>query len=325
MTIWISGRHSIAAGMAAALLVMCGAAPAVAQGVEERKATIDQGYITEVPAPVRTVLPSRLRNLERLEFEADDLERRRLDMSDSQLRIDIRDQLERAGVECEVGEFKRLGSTGERDLRSIYEAVCANGPGYVLVNGVEPSATNCLVLAGGAANARRRDPNAALGALCELPANQDNSRLISAWASEAGVACRVDQAEWLGPGEGGLDIYEVGCDGTEGYWLEKTASGWSLVSCLQISAEGQTCRFTEPGEQHSWMRTRLAGTPAETCDVAEIRPVGVSSQGHHYEARCRAAGEGYLVRIAGDGQVDDVVPCTEADQCVLTAPGTSEG
>lgn len=315
--------------MAAALLTVCAAAPSHAQGAGDGASSgvgsPDPGFIESLRAPVRSVTPSRLRNMERLEFEAEDLERRRLDMSDNQIREDIGLQLEKAGAACEVRGFKRVGSTPAPDVRSIYEAVCENGPGYVLVNGVDPSATNCLVLAGAASSALRRDPNATVGAQCTLPENQNSARLISGWAREAGVACRIDQAAWLGPSESGFDIYEVGCDGTEGYWLEKAASGWSLAGCLQVSAEGQSCRFTEPSEQHTWMRARLAGTPAEACDVAEIRAIGVSPQGRHYETRCSAPGEGYVVRIAGEGQADDVTPCTEADDCVLTAAGRSDG
>ncbi len=311
-----SSRHCNAAGMLAALLFICGATPALAQ-IEEREAAPDPGFITRVPAPVRSVLPSRLRNLERLEFEAEDLDRRRLRMSDAQLRGDIRAQLQKAGVECDVAALRRVGSTGSLAVRTVYEAACTQGPGYVLVNGVKPTATHCLVLAGGAANARLRNPDADVGAQCELPENRDAARLISNWAREAGVACRVDQAGWIGPSQNGLNIYEVGCDGAEGYWLEQTASGWLLAGCLQVIAEGQNCSFTDPGEQHAWMRARLAGTSADGCDVAELRGVGVSSQGRHYEARCNAPGEGYLVRITADGRAA-VTPCAAANDCVLT-------
>lgn len=163
-----------------------------------------------------------------------------------------------------------------------------------------------------------------MGAQCTLPENQNGAEVIGAWAREAGVACRVDKAEWLGPSEDGFDIYEVGCDGTEGYWLEKAASGWSLAGCLQVSAEGQSCRFTQPGEQHAWMREQLAGTPAEGCDVAEIRVIGASPAGRHYETRCSAPGRGYLLRIPDDGRAEDVTPCTEAEDCALTVAAWSD-
>ncbi|WP_156376913.1 MULTISPECIES: hypothetical protein [unclassified Brevundimonas] len=329
---WVS-LYSIAAGMAGALLVACVATPSFAQlgsapmgagdGRSSGVAEAAGPYLESVTAPIRSVTPSRLRNLERREFEAEDLERRRLEMDDGRIRADIDAQLEQAGIVCGVRGFRRVGTTP--DAQSIYEAACGNGPGYVVINGVEPRATSCLVLAGGAASALRRDPNATVGAQCTLPENQNGPQVIGAWAREAGVACRVDQAEWLGPNEAGFDVYEVGCDGTEGYWLEKAASGWSLAGCLQVSAEGQSCRFTAPGEQHAWMRARLAGTPAEGCDVAEIRMIGVSALGRHYETRCRAPGQGFVVRIEREGQAADVTPCTEAEDCALTLAARSEG
>lgn len=329
---WISRPHSIAAGMAAAILIACAATPSHAQLGSAPRAGGDAAnsgvaeaagpYLESVNAPIRTVTPSRLRNLERREFDAEDMERRRLDMDDSRIRADVDAQLEKAGVACGVRGLRRVGTTP--DAQSIYEAACDSGPGYVIVNGVEPRATNCLVLAGAAASARRRDPNAAVGAQCTMPENQNGAQVIGGWAQEAGVACRIDQAEWLGSSDG-FDVYEVGCEGTEGFWLEKAASGWSLKGCLEVSAEGMHCRFTDPGEQRNWMRTQLAGTAAAACDVAEVRMIGVSSEGRHYETRCSAPGQGYLVRISRDGQAEEVTPCTEADDCALTVAARSRG
>jgi len=331
---WISRYHAVAAGLGAAILLACAATPSLAQGLAQAPmaggdastmgGSDETGYIGSIGrVPIRNVLPTRVNStLERRAYAAADLERRRTEMSDSEIRADISEQLEIAGVSCGVRGHKRVGTTPE--AQSIYEAACDSGPGYMLVNGLEPSATSCLVLAGGATNAARRDPNAAVGAQCTLAENQNGLQVIGGWARAAGVACRIDQAEWLGPSEGGFDVYEVGCAGTEGFWLENAGSGWSLKGCLEIRAEGLNCRYTDPSEQHAWMRARLSGTSAEACDVAEVRMVGVSPQGRHYEARCNAPGEGFLVRIAGDGPAEDVVSCVEAEDravgCAMGGP-----
>lgn len=337
MTRWFSGHQAIAAGIAAALVGLA-ATPVWAQISDYRQSSPGPGSGPNAPSGnpdrldparynlmFRSVTPSRVLTRERMEFEAVDLERRRRRMSNHEMRADIALQLEKAGVSCEVRDFKRVGMTPE--AQSIYETACNSGPGYVLVNGVDPKATNCLVLAGAAAQALRRNPDARTGAQCTLPENQNGPQLISNWAREAGVTCKVDQGEWLGSSDAGFDIYEVGCDGSEGYWLEKVASGWLLRGCLQVNAEGLTCRFTEPTEQRAWMRARLAGTTAQTCDVAEIRVVGVSSQGSYYETRCSTPGEGFLVRIAGEGQAENVTSCAEArgrsTTCALTVPGAA--
>lgn len=269
----------------------------------------------------RTVTPSRLDTLERMEFDAIDQERRRRWMGPEEIRSDIATQLGKAGVDCAVQAYKRVGMTP--NAQSIYETACGAGPGYVLVNGVNPTATSCIVLSGAAANARRRNPNAVTGAQCTLPENQNGQQLIGAWAREAGVTCRVDQGEWLGPSDAGFDIYEVGCAGSEGYWLEKASSGWTLRGCLQVNAEGLNCRFTHAAEQRAWMRERLAATPAaQACDVAEIRVIGMSAQGGYYEARCSTPGQGFILRVGRDQQAHDVQSCLEAASrstaCTLT-------
>lgn len=331
---WISHHCSVAAGLGAAILVGFAATPGMAQdlgaapmsagdGASSGVAEADRSFLSTVRAPIRTVVPTRLNSTdERMRMHAADLERRRLDMNDGEIKADISEQLATAGVSCGVRSFKRVGTTPE--AQSIYEAACDSGPGYMLVNGIEPRATSCLVLAGGAANASRRDPNAPTGAQCTLTENQNGLQVIGGWARQAGVACQVDQAEWLGPSDDGFDLYEVGCAGTEGFWLENASSGWSLKGCLEVSAEGLRCRFTDQGEQNAWMRARLSGTQAAACDVAEVRMMGVSSQGRHYEARCSAPGQGFLVRIADDGQAEDVVSCAEAEDravgCVMTGP-----
>lgn len=333
-----SRRHSIAAGIAAALLAGCAATPSWAQlagigpavlgpasGPNANSGNPDRLDPTRYNLMFRTVTPGRTLTRERLEFEAIDLERRRRRMNNDEIRADIAVQLEKAGVACEVRGFKRVGMTPE--AQSIYETVCGAGPGYVLVNGVEPDATSCIVLAGAAARALRRDPNARTGAQCTLPENQNGIEIVGGWAREAGVTCKIDQGEWLGSSDAGFDIYEVGCEGSEGFWLEKAASGWTLRGCLQVNAEGLNCRFTNHAEQLAWMRARLAGTPAQACDVAEIRMIGVSAQGSHYEARCSTPGEGFILRVAREEQAQDVKSCAEvagrSTTCSLTVPGSA--
>lgn len=331
---WISRHHAIAAATAAALLFA--ATPGFAQvsgsapmgggdGASSGIAHPDGSFISSLRAPIRSVTASNLENDERRNFNAQDMELRRVEMSDRQLREDIALQLEKTGVACRVRNFKRVGMTPRQN--SIYETSCADGPGYVLVNGVEPTATSCLVLAGAATNALRRNAAARTGAQCTLAENLNGQQVIGAWARQAGVTCRIDEAQWIGSSEAGFDMYEVGCAGSEGFWLEKASSGWSLRGCLQVNSEGLNCRYTDGAEQRAWMRARLAGTPAEGCDVAEIRVVGVSAQGNYYETRCSAPGQGFLVRIAREERAEEVRSCaaaTSATPCLLTtSPGRS--
>lgn len=326
----ISHRNSAAAVLGALFVAGLAASPAYAQFSEmpfvsqERQDISYDTYVSSLPAVnIRSVSPSRLRGIERLEFEAMDREDARLRMDDDEIRADVSAQLVAAGASCSVTALKRVGTTP--DAQSIYETACAEGPGYVLVNGVEPKATNCLALEGAAATARRRNPRASVGAQCTLSENQNGLQLITNWAREAGVTCRIDQAEWIGPNEVGSDVYEVGCDSSEGYWIEKASSGWTRTDCIELSSSGLTCRFTDQAEQFAWMRAKLVGTPAETCDVAGLRMIGTSRQGRHYETLCGAQNEGFVLRISAEGQAEDVTPCAEDDTCVLTRTGRSDG
>ena len=101
-----------------------------------------------------------------------------------------------AGPACQVTEALQPGVDPEQ--RKIYEAVCAEGPGYILVAATPPQAFDCLELAGTAATARLRDPAADVGQQCLMPANQNGLAVIGGWARTAGVSCTIDQAIAIG-------------------------------------------------------------------------------------------------------------------------------
>lgn len=148
-----------------------------------------------------------------------------------------------AGLDCQMTDVAHPGVTPEE--APIYEAACAGGPGYVLIASTPPRSYNCFELAGAVAAARLDNP-AAEGMQCELPANQNGPAVIGGWAREAGVTCQVDQAVAVGRSVDDNLIYEVGCGGRQGYWLERTAAGWSLQDCATIAEAGERCLFTRP-------------------------------------------------------------------------------
>lgn len=229
-------------------------------------------------------------------------------------------QLNAAGLGCQVTEATRPGVTAEQE--SIYEAACATGPGYILIASTPPQAFDCLELAGTAATARLRDPAADVGQQCVLPANQNGLALIGGWAREAGVTCTVDEAVAIGKSDEDNVVYEVGCAGADGYWLERVATGWKLQDCLQIASVGGTCRFTTAQEQAMGFKPKLAGTEAAACDVTQVRLMGSNANGRFYEAKCAAEGEGYIARIDNAGVTQQIYPCATAQRigggCTLT-------
>jgi hypothetical protein len=217
-----------------------------------------------------------------------------------------------AGSTCSVTEAIQPGVDPER--RKIYEAACAEGPGLILIAATPPQSFDCLELAGTAATARLRDPAADVGQQCTLPANQNGLAVIGGWARTAGVSCTIDQAIAIGKSDADNIVYEVGCAGVDGYWLEKVGTGWKLQDCLQISSVGGTCRFTTGQEQADGFEPKLAGTDAAACDVTQVRLMGQNANGRFYEAKCAAEGEGYIARINAEGVTQQIYPCATAQR-----------
>lgn len=217
-----------------------------------------------------------------------------------------------AGLGCQVTEASQPGVTAEQF--PIYEAACATGPGYVLVAATPPQVFDCLELAGTAATARMRDPAADVGQQCVLPANQNGLAVISGWARSMGVTCVIDEAVAIGKSDDDNIVYEIGCAGTDGYWLEKVGTGWDLKDCLQIASTGGTCRFTTGQEQADSFEPKLAGTDAAACDVTRVRLMGSNANGRFYEAKCAAEGEGYIARVNNEGVTQQIYPCATAQR-----------
>ena len=224
------------------------------------------------------------------------------------------------GSTCAVTEAIQPGIDPER--RKIYEAACAEGPGFILIAATPPQSFDCLELAGTAATARLRDPAADVGQQCTLPANQNGLAVIGGWARAAGVSCSIDAAIAIGKSDEDNIVYEVGCAGVDGYWLEKVGTGWKLQDCLQIASVGGTCRFTTGQEQADGFEPKLAGTDAAGCDVTQVRLMGQNANGRFYEAKCAAEGEGYIARINNEGVTQQIYPCATAQRigggCRLT-------
>lgn len=271
----------------------------------------------EEPATARTTAPPR-----RPQHETRMSRRNRPQTGPTpqQVMADAQVQATAAGLTCQVAEAVHRGVTAERV--NIYEAACTDGPGFILVGSTPPQAINCLELAGTAATARLRDPAADVGQQCALPANQNGLALIGGWARDAGVTCTIDEAVAVGRSDAGNIVYEVGCAGVDGYWLEKAGDSWELRDCLQIASVGGTCRFTTPQEQVDGFKSKLAGTEATGCAVTQVRLMGSNANGRFYEAKCAAEGEGYIARVDSEGVTQQVYPCATAQLigggCTLT-------
>lgn len=217
------------------------------------------------------------------------------------------DALNGAGKSCRVTESIVIG----RDLenKAVYEAACAEGPGFIVVDRRHPIAVGCADLVSGQG---RRDLDVDFVAVeqCRLRSNQPDLTHFAALAVEAGITCRVDQAAEIGRTAAG-PTYEIGCDGADGYWIERTASGWTRTDCLKVVGQGGACRFSTAEEQGQTLSAKLGGTPAAACRVSQAVYVGAAGADHYYEARCGDGG-GYMLRMGEDGALRQTFACEDA-------------
>lgn len=226
---------------------------------------------------------------------------------------------------CQTTETSLRGQIGEG--QAVYEVSCATGPGYVLIGSTPPQAVDCVLLSGQADIARSKDPEADVGLQCLIEANKDVVKVVAAYAAEAGVKCTVDQGASVGKSSDGNVIYEAGCAGVDGAWLEKTPTGWTTTDCLKVISSNGVCRYTTPAEQAATVKAWFANTAAAPCDVTEARFMGSNANGAFYEAKC-AAGDGLIARFDNAMAVQQVYPCAEASMigggCKLgTAPAAA--
>lgn len=229
------------------------------------------------------------------------------------------------GNACTPTEASLMGLDAQQ--QKVYEVACAagTGPGYIIVTKVAPAPAellDCVLLAGQAERARATNP-AAVVDVCKLAGNQNPLAIITNYAQAAGIACTVDQGMAIGRNAAGVDVYEVGCNAADGYWIEKTGDGgWDTTECTIIVSQGATCRFTTPAEIAGSFKTRLAGTAADDCDVTQVRYMGANNNGAFYEAKCAAEGTGYIARTNTSGAVQQVYACATAQRigggCTLT-------
>lgn len=235
------------------------------------------------------------------------------------IKVEVEALFVAGSTACQVSEANLLGVSAEQV--KIYEAACTGAPGYIVVASTPPQIVDCVILDSQAQAARAANPEAPTGPTCALPANQDIQGFLKAYATQAGVPCTVDEAKVRGQSGNGVVVYEIGCVGVDGYWIEKAASGWEKTECLQVISQSGTCEFTTPVEQAASVKSWLTGSDAAACDVQQVRLMGQNANGRFIELTCAGA-EGVIIRMDAQKAVQQVYPCATAQQigggCKLT-------
>lgn len=305
----VSRWLQIGGAATAVMISLFSAAPATAQIVDGIPPNaLNAGYLMEAER-------ESLRNMQRLNAQA-----RGAREAPAQSLANAQAAVTAAGETCQVSQATLLGKTA--DDSKIYEAACAAGPGYLLIASSPPQAVSCLAAATSASEASDNETTF----VCKLPANQDRTATLAAYARQAGITCQVDAAEPVGAANG-KTVYEIGCAGADGYRLKQTDAGWEKTECWIIVSAGSRCGFTTPEEQFATMKARLQGTDAAACEVDGGRFMGANANGAFYEAQC-AGSEGYIFHVK-DEVTDRVYPCAIAAPigggCKLTRPQPSNG
>ena len=212
-----------------------------------------------------------------------------------------------AGLSCEVQEARLMGETTE-GRHKIWEVACASGPGWIIIASEPPQSHDCVGQAGYAVQARAADPDAEVGLQCELEANKDVVGIIAGYARDAGLECEVDQALATG-----VDAYEVGCAGRDGWLLDKRDGAWVSRPCwiTGLKTPG-ACMYSSRDEAAAEWPRLVAGSDAAACAPSEVEWMGDGDRGSFYEIRC-SSGEGIIVRFKDDA-AQQTYSCIDAPQ-----------
>ncbi len=238
-----------------------------------------------------------------------------------------------AGLGCQATQATLLPVvSGEA---RVYEAACATGPGYILIASTPPQTFDCVLLADAqarlraaaaaapAAPAAPADPSGATDITCVIPQNTDVMRVMVEYGRQANLPCIPNEGGPLGKQIDGGELYELGCDGVDGYVLQRLAAGgFKTTECVQLVNAALACQFSTAQEQAATLKARFAGNAeAAACDVSQARYMGSNARGSFYEAKC-GAGNGVIVRFDPAFAVQQVYPCEVAQRigggCTMT-------
>lgn len=229
--------------------------------------------------------------------------------SPAEIRAEAEAAVAGSGLPCTMSGVRLAGQTSTR--QRVYEVSCATTPGFLVVVSEPVTTFNCIQLAANAEAMRRQDPEADVGLQCVVPANLDIIPVVRSIAQQAGVGCTVDEGRLIGLIET-RPVYEVGCQGADGFLVQQNATGFTTQECITAEDRAQ-CRFTTLAEQSAGIRAALVGTEAAGCDVQDVRYMGRNDNGRFFEAKC-AAGDGYIARIGAEATAQQVYPCATAQQ-----------
>ncbi|MFN4296243.1 MAG: hypothetical protein ACK4FB_05335 [Brevundimonas sp.] len=221
---------------------------------------------------------------------------------------------------CEVVNAVSPGRNGDIN---IYEVACSNGLGHILTDGPEPTTRNCFIVAQQSDDHARENPGAPEQVRCSLPENANPEQMIARYVQAAGITCQVEGSRWVGRTQAGEERYEVGCSGSDGYWLRANNAGEfeGSLECLEVTVAGGECQLTSRAEQLAGLQARFASVAPQSCTAEDARFVGANEQYRFYEVKC-SEGFGFVGQTNPAGEVLEARDCSRPQivpgGCTLT-------
>lgn len=220
-----------------------------------------------------------------------------------------------AKATCTVADAYLINSVTDAKTKAktdYFEVACNEGLGYVVQNGVEPKAFNCLAI--NEAAAADAAAGKAGGVTCRLQANMDPKQGLGAMLRTAGRACTVTNARAMGATPQGEEYFEAACEGGRGYVIQTGAPGsgtaTTALDCAQFIGGQTECQLTTK-QQIVASIGQMASQGGRNCAVSDARFVGIAGQSTFYEVAC-GTDAGFMIEANATGAFQRAIECTRA-------------
>ncbi|MBV8684411.1 MAG: hypothetical protein JO111_16160 [Caulobacteraceae bacterium] len=233
-----------------------------------------------------------------------------------------------AGISCDVADARLIGEGSDpktKEKQTLYELACKNNEGMlVMKKGDTVQAYSCL-------QADQPGPDGKPSTTqCMLPANADPKAQLVPYLQKAGLtSCTPDKARAIGQNATNT-FFEVACaNNMGGYILETTApmdptKAVIANPCIMVPEGGNiSCTLTDRAAQLAVV-DKLNAQANKNCTIKEGGRgfLAATQSGKYYFEEACQDGKGYLLVENGNGTLDQVIPCAEADPyfggCKLT-------
>ncbi len=250
---------------------------------------------------------------------------------------DVPPLIQQVGVTCTPSDANFLGqgtakdAAGKSTVTKVYEVVCQEGLGYMIMSptGGMPSAFDCLAM-----STNKPKPGAAdKGApYCKLAPNADPTLGIGALLAKAGIPnCTVAQARYMGSAtDASLDEYEIACSSGGVYVIQdpRKSSSQKLVAVDCMTLKQGDCEYL-PKDKFLATLSSIATPANRPCQVTDAKWMGSLATGESfYELACQDEKAGYVLEVTAQNQYVKSIDCARATAigsgCTLTAASAAQ-